>query len=465
MKEWDKEVFMAAVFGGKEKPASLSEFLRDFVDEMKKLEASGIQTPEGKFKVSLCSVVCDAPARAFLKCIKGHSGYHCCERCDQAGLHIKNRMTLPDLHASARTDALFRDMQDEDHHTGISPLSELNVGMVSDFPLDYMHLVCLGVMRKLVALWLQGPLSCRLPGHTVTKISDRLGDLHETVPQDFGRRPRSLCEFRMWKAVEFRQLLLYTGPVVFDGSLPKKCFHHFLLLSVAMRLLLAMKPTTEEIHYAERLLRMFVAEFPTLYGEENLVYNVHSLIHLPDDVRKHGCLDGVSAFIFENYLKDLKKMVRKPHQVVPQIVCRVLEAQQVLVPRRQKGALCCEEEHHGGPLPDHYREPCTQYKKVKGKLVLTTKVRDCHIECDGRTLKIVNIVQERSGVVKLVTEQLETMGDDYTFPLPSSNLGITRVRGGSTRLHIIGWESVRHKLWVMPGSNGCSVAVPLLHCA
>ena len=32
-------------------------------------------------------------------------------------------------------------MRDVNHHTGNSPLQALSVGMVSQFPLDYMHLV------------------------------------------------------------------------------------------------------------------------------------------------------------------------------------------------------------------------------------------------------------------------------------------------------------------------------------
>ena len=463
VEEWQREVFMAALFGGTEKPSSLYEFLGDFVDEMKMLEASGIQSSNETFKVTLKSVVCDAPARAFLKAVKGHSGYHCCERCDQPGVYFQNRMTLPDMGANARDDALFEELQDEDHHIGESPLSELNIGMVSSFPLDYMHLVCLGVMRKLLALWLEGPLSCRLPGRLVRKISDLLKGLRETVPEDFARRPRSLDEFRMWKAVEFRQLLLYTGPVVFKGTLPKNQYQHFLLLSVAMRLLLSKRPVAEEINYAEKLLRMFVAEFSALYGKENLVYNVHSLIHIADDARKYGCLDSISAFIFENYLKDVKQMVRKQHQVVPQIVRRVLEAQQSRTYKVKECSLNCEGEHYGGPVPDDYQEPCKQFAKVKSELLLSTKAQDSYVESDGQVFRIRNIIRDRCGEIKLVTEEFDILGDEYHFPLSSSSLGVVCVRQGSEKMSVISMNSVCHKLWMMTNVRGCSVVVPVLH--
>ena len=50
----------------------------------------------------------------------------------------------PDVNAELRTDVKFDELADADHHTGISPLKELSIGMVTQFPLDYMHLMCLG---------------------------------------------------------------------------------------------------------------------------------------------------------------------------------------------------------------------------------------------------------------------------------------------------------------------------------
>ena len=69
-------------------------------------------------------------------------------------------MTFPEYDASARTDKHFQCTLSEEHHTSISPLLELGVGRVSQFPLDYMHLVCLRVQRRLIILWQNGPLKC-----------------------------------------------------------------------------------------------------------------------------------------------------------------------------------------------------------------------------------------------------------------------------------------------------------------
>lgn len=89
--------------------------------------------------------------RPFVKGIKGHSGYAGCEKCTQHGV-FANKVTFPETNAPLRTDLSFDRQEDVLHHIGENPFSPLNLGMVSCFPLDYMHLVCLGVTRRLISL-------------------------------------------------------------------------------------------------------------------------------------------------------------------------------------------------------------------------------------------------------------------------------------------------------------------------
>jgi hypothetical protein len=49
-----------------------------------------------------------------------------------------------------RTDESFERQSDAGHHVGISALLRIVVGCVSQFVLDYMHLVCLGIVRRMV---------------------------------------------------------------------------------------------------------------------------------------------------------------------------------------------------------------------------------------------------------------------------------------------------------------------------
>ena len=122
------------------------------------------------------------PARAFIKCITGHSGYGGCDKCEQHGKYAKC-VTFPDSHARLHTDESFVAMTDVRHHSKdyASPLMSLPepLGMASQFPIDYMQLVCLGVMQKLVSLWLHGPLKTRLGRQSVEEINERLISLKQ----------------------------------------------------------------------------------------------------------------------------------------------------------------------------------------------------------------------------------------------------------------------------------------------
>ncbi|XP_047122453.1 uncharacterized protein LOC124805950 [Hydra vulgaris] len=210
------DVFIIGLYSGTTKPSSPCAYLNDFVIEMKHLSVEGIHFLDKHYTVTINAVICDAPARAFIKCIKGHSGYNACERCTQEGVYCSNKMTFPKLDAPLRTDEAFLAHTDEEHHTSnmVSPLTELNIGMISQFLLDYMHLVCLGVVRKIICLWIKGEYQCRQPSIIISKISKNLCSLREAMPREFSRQPKSLFEFRKWKATELRQFLLYSGAVV-----------------------------------------------------------------------------------------------------------------------------------------------------------------------------------------------------------------------------------------------------------
>ena len=74
-----KEPFVVGLFCGKEKPSSASEFLSEFVADLLSILSKGLSINGKTYSFSIHSFVCDAPARAFVKGIKSHSGYASCE--------------------------------------------------------------------------------------------------------------------------------------------------------------------------------------------------------------------------------------------------------------------------------------------------------------------------------------------------------------------------------------------------
>ena len=120
------------------------------------------------------------------------------------------KVIFPELSSPLRTDERFIAMLDTDYHHGPSPLAKLKVGLVSQMPLDYMHLVCLGVTRRLLHFWTRPPHKYRMQPSKVQHICKYLIELQCCFPKEFCRKPRSLQLLDRWKATEFRHFLLYT---------------------------------------------------------------------------------------------------------------------------------------------------------------------------------------------------------------------------------------------------------------
>lgn len=154
-------------------------------------------------------------------------------------------------------------------------------------------------------------------------VNGRLSKLRHYVTSEFAREPRCLDELEHWKATEYRQFLLYTGLYALKGCLSSCYYDHFLTLSVACHILMSPSLAVSHLDFARTLLRYFMDCGRALYGTKFLVYNVHLLLHIADDVAKHGVLDDFSAFVFENYLQKIKRTVRQGRRPLAQVVNRL----------------------------------------------------------------------------------------------------------------------------------------------
>lgn len=229
------------------------------------------------------------------------------------------RVCFPNLECSKRYHQHFVDQIQRQYHND-GKISELlnipGLDVVKQFSIDYMHAVCLGTVRKLLMLW-KGDMVARgdvnkqkFNPQIIKKISERLLTLKNQIPCEFVRKPRSLDELARWKATEYRLFLLYMGPIVIHSLVPNKIYQHFLYLNISMTIFLS--PNYNHLaQFAKLIMYDFVRDFGSLYGEHLISHNIYSLIHLHEDYENYGCLDSVSCFKFENYMSELKKMVRK----------------------------------------------------------------------------------------------------------------------------------------------------------
>jgi len=161
-----------------------------------------------------------------------------------------------------------------------------------------MHLFFLGVVRKSIWFWMRETLPTYLGAHQICLIYPVVMSFAMRLPREFAQKGRSL-EADRWKATEFRTFLLETGPIALKDHLQNVLYHNFMLLHVAIQSL-------QYCDFAEKLLITFVEHFQFVYGSY-VVYNIHGLTHLPNDVRQFGVLHNFAAFPFENFLYTLYK--------------------------------------------------------------------------------------------------------------------------------------------------------------
>ncbi|XP_011880166.1 PREDICTED: uncharacterized protein LOC105568806 [Vollenhovia emeryi] len=170
------EVDVIGIYHGYEKPTDANVFLQSFTEEAKNLTIHGIKIKVHTYSFKIKSFICDVPATSFITYTKSHSGYYACFKCTAKGEYYLNRMIYPYLNScQLRTDNDFRLKLQENHHTGTSILESIpNINMVNDFPSDPMHLIFLGVVKKLISLWCYGKPKTKLSFYQISEISKLL---------------------------------------------------------------------------------------------------------------------------------------------------------------------------------------------------------------------------------------------------------------------------------------------------
>ncbi|XP_036340755.1 uncharacterized protein LOC118750128 [Rhagoletis pomonella] len=232
------DVYAIGVYEGYSKPGSSNDFLNEFVDELNGLITDGLQFQNKRFTIKIRCFVMDAPARAFVLGIKGHSGYYSCTRCCEKGEMYKNRVVFPNI-CLLRDDYSFRNRTQPEHHNQQHQMliEKLPIDMVHQVGLDYMHIICLGVTRTLLKAWIQKKgVHFSLTSWQITDLSSKLINLKNCIPHEFMRKPRSLDDLKRWKATELRQFLLYYGPFLVHSVLSEERYLNFMKLSIATRI-------------------------------------------------------------------------------------------------------------------------------------------------------------------------------------------------------------------------------------
>ncbi|KAJ8683083.1 hypothetical protein QAD02_018875 [Eretmocerus hayati] len=433
------DVFIIGVYAGESKPKDANEFLRQFVDETVELEEDGIIFNDSEYTVVIDALVCDTPAKAFILKVKGHMGFFSCTKCEIEGEHIDS-VCFPGPEATPRTDEKFKNNEySEDYQKGETELNRIRkLGLVSGVPLDPMHLVFIGVMKKFLRILMFVSTMYRLSAKKIEAISERLKVIKNWIPCDFARKTRELRFVNFYKATELR--------ILSHPSLSKDASY---------------------LDYAEKLLKKFVGHFQRMFGAKYVSFNVHGLLQRVNDVRKYGHLEKFSAFRFENFIGKLKKLIRKGNQPLQQIMRRSDEIERLLKNDIHFSSECDIDlvfQHTDGPLIQGSSR-VTQYKEAR--------LRSFQIECqdkkenclliDGDTIvEASNIVQTAENGVYIIGHEMKKMGELYDCPCSSTLLNIHVINNSKGSLSYWRANRITAKMCRLPYESRF-VVIPLLH--
>lgn len=326
--------------------------------------------------------------------------------------------------------------------------------MVSQFIIDYMHNVCLGVVKYFIDCWVSETYGVnRIGAANVRRIDKNLVKYAAYCPIEFSRCPAKLSDFRMWKATQFRQFVCYTFVAACRKVFEPERYKHFCMLVVAMRILLNSTLNANNNHVADELLKKFVKLTLELYGEDMGVYNLHMLSHLAEEANRHGCLDTISSFPFESYMSSLKRYIHTGRLPLQQVVYRVLEERSVNCnsdgPCQDPQFYMCHEE---GPLiynQMYNHLETTEYDSVQSNGIRYGRgKRNSCVQFEDNIGVIQNVLLNRNRIL-LVLKVFKNLADAFEYPLHSMMVGIYKAWEFRANFQLVHLNQC-HKCFLMP---------------
>ena len=165
-------------------------------------------------KFAVRCFICDNPAKCKVTSTHHHGHHNGCHKCKQISTWDGTRVYSTKV-GILRTDESFFYRHDVDHHSSPhqvthSRMEDSKFRMVTQFPIDVLHQIDLGVCKFLCYAYKDV-----LGNSKFIEMSNVFISFSEFTPREFARKPRPLHEMYNFKATEFRQIVLYTGIVLF----------------------------------------------------------------------------------------------------------------------------------------------------------------------------------------------------------------------------------------------------------
>ena len=190
-------------------------------------------------------------------------------------------------------------------------LTQPNFNLIKNIPCEYMHSVCLGVVKRLLQLTFK--LSVARSKVSTRKLSapSKFNDLIRDVrvPHEFSRRVRHL-DLAIMKAQELRNVILFFFPLVLQCIEDTHPQEHIVWLTLSFMIRACTLPNNEFIHVDKNCIKLCAEQFYTIFnevfGSQNCSYSIHVVSSHLLQIRGDNPLTFNSAFKFESFYSEMK---------------------------------------------------------------------------------------------------------------------------------------------------------------
>lgn len=413
--------------------------------------------------------------------VANFNGHHGCLKCTTIGefSHTSNTNIFPRIDCPKRTDEDFRAKNYGNHHKVDSPLLQLNIDMINQFPIgDSLHLLHLGTMKRLLFGWRDGTYrnSCtKWPAITTIAISKFLSTKCK-MPREIHRAVRGLDCLPHWKGTEYRTFLLYIGVIVLKDHLSYETYQHYLTLYCAVTICESRR-YSHLLPLARMLLDDYIECFREIYGQQYMTSNVHNLTHLVDEVEIFGELKSFSAYAFKNKLGHIKRLIRNGRNPLPQVAKRIIEMTQLDIglssTEDASEEIVLTKPNDGQSIPSEFQQPGENgnefyYRINLGDFSLTAqdKANEWFLTNDNEIVCLKNIISAGDKLALFGTTIANKL-DFFEKPIKSSQLDIYSSNISADKNDSDGklfdTSDIKCKLVRIDYNDSTAVFIPLLH--
>jgi hypothetical protein len=310
-------IIIAAICVGLSKP-EVDIIWENLYSEFKSLE-HGVVLKEEIYRFYCLFGVYDKPARALVLNMVQSNGKFGCLKCLQSGITVPYKKGHHHIYPF-EPDLIDKPLRTPNNYN--EDLTNKKNGVkgpcclfylrfyhpIFSTNIDVMHSILLGVVKQLFGYWFSKPSSENYSLINKTaELEERMSRIRP--PQFIQQAPRRLLDYKLWRAHEFLNFLLYFSIPTFYEIMDQEYFDHFLLLMISLEILLAKSIKKNQLDSVQSALSFFVSKLKLLYDEHIQSSSMHELLHLVQCTKEIGPLNECACFVFEEHNRNVSLLL------------------------------------------------------------------------------------------------------------------------------------------------------------